>query len=285
MVRQERREHAVAEEVQLARLGAQLRVRRERRRRAGRRSRRSRSCRARATARRAGGPPRAPRSARRGRGRGCSPRSPSGPTSRRGPWPPARCVQLGRAHPPVAVPLGPPAVEADAVDHAVAEEPVRRRSARPGSARCAGSGPTGRRDRPGHRQVERGQLVGHRPVVAGRNHGVCTSVIVLRRPISTRSTELATEVRPARSTSIARRPVDAPTRRRSRRARTTPASASSARDGSAVDERDVGPVRHAGPGRLSTSRQRRVQRGEPAGRDRRRRGTRRSSTVPTGRLR
>ena len=58
---------------------------------------------------------------------------------------PSAAAHRRRAHPPVAVPLGLAVAQPDAVHHPVADEPVvaspgpRRR---PGSARCAGSGPS-----------------------------------------------------------------------------------------------------------------------------------------------
>ena len=73
--------------------------------------------------------------------------------------------ELGGLHVPVAVPLGLAAVEAHAVDHAVTEEPV------PGGARlrvrpvAQVAARQRRRDRPGHLQIERGQLLLDRRVV------------------------------------------------------------------------------------------------------------------------
>ena len=78
---------------------------------------------------------------------------------------------VGAAHVAVAVPLGLAVAEADAVHHAVADEPVvgGRVGRRPGSGRCAGSG---RRARPGAcpvtAQVGGGELLAHGAEVPGQ---------------------------------------------------------------------------------------------------------------------
>ena len=169
VVREVRRQHAVAEEVQLAGLRAQLRVGRERRRQAAAEVVAADACRARASARRAGGPPRAPRSARRGRGRGCSPRSPSGPSSspgrsRRAAARTSSCARSGcgttRPRPPSRrTPWTMPSPKNQCAG----------RAAVPGSTRCAGSGPTSAGGMaPVTARSSVGQLLVHRSVVAGQ---------------------------------------------------------------------------------------------------------------------
>src|SRR5690606_2766801 len=78
-------------------------------------------------------------------------------------------LALVALHPPVAVPLGPPVAQADAVDHAVADEPVVAGGVGGGAGVGADADEAPGQlvgDRAGHLQLGDRDLLGHRRVVA-----------------------------------------------------------------------------------------------------------------------